>query len=249
MPELTRRAVGLEPLGGADGEALGAGLLVQPINAISSFGLAAAGLAIFVAARARKGSPLDAGVFAAAVAAAGLGSVDYHGTQTRVAHWSHDVGLVAALAFVATYDAGRTLGWTSTQRHVALSAIVGASGVTSAAVPESGAALGLVVGGAAGAAELATLAREGLPVARDRTLLALAAGTFGLGVGAYVLGRSGGPAAHPRSPIPGHAIWHVLTAVSLAAWGAARLVPPKRRLHVVPDPADHPDDLDVTPTA
>jgi hypothetical protein len=240
VPALTRRAAGLQPLGGADGEALGSGLLVQPINSVSSFGLAAAGLAIFFAARARRGSTVDAGVFAAALTAAGLGSVDYHGTQTRLAHWSHDVGLVAALAFVATYDAGRTLGWSPAQRHVALAATIASAGVTSVVAPESGAALGLAVGGAAAAAEVATLAREGLPSRRDRCLLGLSAGVLGLGAAAYVLGRSGGPAAHPASPVPGHAVWHLLTATSLAAWGAARLVPPKRRLHVVPDPAEQP---------
>jgi hypothetical protein len=60
-----------------------------------------------------------------------------------------------------------------------------------------------------------------------------------------VLGRSGGPAAHPSSPIPGHAVWHLLTATSLAAWGTARLVPPKRRLRVVPDPVEQ-DQLEAT---
>ena len=234
MPELNRRAVGLAPLGGSDGEVLGTGLLVQPVNAVSSFGLAAGGLALLVAARVRRGSTLDAGVFAAALAAAGLGSVDYHGTQTRVAHWSHDVGLVAALAYVATYDAGRTLGWSATQRHVALAAIVGASGATAAAVPGSGAVLGAAVGGAAAAAELTTLAREGLPRGRDAKLLGAAVATFGGGLGAYVLGRTGGPAAHPRSRLPGHAVWHLLTAASLATWGWARIVPPRRRLHIVP---------------
>ena len=235
VPALTRRAAGLHPLGGADGEALGSGLLVQPINSISSIGLAVAGIATFLAARARRGSQVDAGVFAVALTAAGLGSVDYHGTQTRLAHWSHDVGLVAALAFVATYDAGRTLGWSPTQRHVALAATVAAAGATAAVAPESGAVLGVAVGGAAAAAEVATLVREGLPDRRDRRLLGVSAAVLGLGVAAYVLGRSGGPAAHPSSPVPGHAVWHVAAAVSLAAWGAARLVPLKRRLHVVPD--------------
>jgi hypothetical protein len=243
VPELTRRAAGLPPLGGADGEALRDGLLAQPVNAISSFGLAAAGVAIFLAARARRGSQLDAGVFAAALTAAGLGSVDYHGTQTRAAHWSHDVGLVAALAFVATYDAGRTLGWSTTERHVALAAIVGASGLTAAVVPGSGALLGLAAGGAAAAGEVSTVVKDGLPRGREAKLLGGAAAALGLGATAYVLGRSGGVAAHPRSPVPGHAVWHVLTAVSLAAWGAARLVPAKRRLRVVPDPVELDDDL------
>jgi hypothetical protein len=249
MPDLTRRAAGLPPLGGADGEALGAGLLVQPVNAVSSFGLAAAGIAILLASRARKGDQVDAGVFAGALVAAGLGSVDYHGTQTRAAHWSHDVGLVAALAFVATYDAGRTLGWSSTERHVALAAIVGASGLTAAVVPGSGALLGLAAGGAAASAEVAAVVKDGLPRGRDAKLLGGAAAALGLGATAYVLGRSGGPASSPRSPVPGHAVWHVLTAVSLAAWGAARLVPAKRHLQVVPDPVEADDDLHATPTA
>lgn len=238
MADLTRRAAGLPPLGGSDGEALGTGLLVQPVNALSSVGLAVAGVAILLATRARGGRTADAAVFAGALTAAGLGSVDYHGPQTRLAHWSHDVGLVAALAFVATYDAGRTLGWSSTQRHVALAATVAAAGASAAVAPGSGALLSVVVGGAAVGAEVTTFLREGLPERRDRRLLGLSVAVLGAGAVAYVLGRTGGPAAHPRSPLPGHAAWHLLTAGALAAWGTARLVPPRRHLRAVPDPVD-----------
>jgi hypothetical protein len=41
------------------------------------------------------------------------------------------------------------------------------------------------------------------------------------GVVAYVLGRTGAPLCDPRSPLQPHALWHVLVAVALAAWGAA----------------------------
>jgi hypothetical protein len=51
----------------------------------------------------------------------------------------------------------------------------------------------------------------------------LAAAAFGAGALANVLTRTGAPLCQPDSPVQGHAGWHVLTAVALAAWlGSAR---------------------------
>ena len=49
----------------------------------------------------------------------------------------------------------------------------------------------------------------------------LAAAMLAAGVAAYLLGRTGSPLCSPDSLLQLHGLWHVLMAVSLAAWGAA----------------------------
>jgi hypothetical protein len=209
-------------LGGSDGEAIGEGFLAQPANALSSAGLAVAGLGVLLEARRRRAPVGEAAVFAAALAAAGLGSVDYHGPQSRLAHWGHDVGLVAGLAAVAAHDLGALLGWTSSTRNGVLAATVAATGAAAAVHPAAGMGASVAVGATVAVAETARLVQHPTDP-RQRRLLGLSAAALSVGVVAYVLGRTGGPAAHPRSRVQGHALWHLLTAVSLGAWGAARL--------------------------
>jgi hypothetical protein len=45
------------------------------------------------------------------------------------------------------------------------------------------------------------------------------------GLGAYALGRTGGPACDPASLLQPHAAWHTLMAVALGSWGAALWAP------------------------
>ena len=54
---------------------------------------------------------------------------------------------------------------------------------------------------------------------------AAAAGTLALGALVNILSRTGGPLCCPKSLIQGHAVWHVLSAVSLAAWARGALLP------------------------
>ncbi|MGV1007038.1 MAG: hypothetical protein ACOYBY_00320 [Dermatophilaceae bacterium] len=64
---------------------------------------------------------------------------------------------------------------------------------------------------------------------RGRPLLAsdgtndawFAAATLAAGTTAYLLGRTGSPLCRPDSVLQLHAVWHLLAAVSFAAWGAA----------------------------
>jgi hypothetical protein len=46
--------------------------------------------------------------------------------------------------------------------------------------------------------------------------------TFGVAVAINLLTRTGAPLCRPHSLLQGHAAWHVLTAVALAAWLGAR---------------------------
>jgi hypothetical protein len=98
-------------LGAGDCERLHEGLVAQPVNTASALAYLAAGA--WVASRAvRPGIPPDRRrlAFALAVAAAGVGSVDYHGTGSPAARLLHDGGLYAVVGFVAWQEVARRVG-------------------------------------------------------------------------------------------------------------------------------------------
>ncbi len=210
------------PLGAGDCERLRDGLVAQPVNTASALAylLAAAWLA-------RQGARRDAAprrealAFGLAVAAAGVGSVDFHGPGSPAARWLHDAGLCAAVSFVAVHDLARLAG---ARRRVvpAWAATAGAGGVLLGLAPRAGGAVAGALGLLVAAGEVA-VARRG----PRRPPGAYRAGVVALAVGAacWWLGRTGGPLCDPDSPLQGHAAWHLLTAFALAAWGYATLDP------------------------
>jgi hypothetical protein len=103
------------PLGAGDCERLRDGVVAQPVNTASALAYLAVGA--WLAGRA-----LPSGVphrrqrlaFGLAVAAAGVGSVDYHGPGSPAARLLHDGGLYAVVAFVAVHEVARRArraGW------------------------------------------------------------------------------------------------------------------------------------------
>jgi hypothetical protein len=212
------------PLGAGDCERLRDGLVAQPVNTASALAylLAAAWLA-------RRGGRPDAAArreslaFGLAVAAAGVGSVDFHGPGSPAARWLHDTGLAAAVSFVAVHDLARLAG---TRRRVvpAWAAVAGAGGVLLALAPGAGGALAGALGLAAAAGEVGA-ARGRRAGWSPRQRAAWRAGVAALAVGAacWWLGRTGGPLCDPDSPLQPHAAWHLLTAFTLAAWGETAL--------------------------
>ena len=91
-------------LGASDCERLGAGLLAQPVNAITGLGIVLAGGVLV--ARALRSPPrrVEPLVFGTSVVAAGLGSVLYHGPQPSHAEAVHDLSILAVLSQVAFYE-------------------------------------------------------------------------------------------------------------------------------------------------
>jgi hypothetical protein len=223
------------PLGAGDCERLREGLVAQPVNAASALAylLAAAWLA-------RQGAGRDAAArrealaFGLAVAAAGVGSVDFHGPGSPAARWLHDAGLCAAVSFVAVHDLARLAG----ARRLAVpawAATAGAGGLLLGVAPRAGGALAGALGVLAAAGEVAVARRRprgagevalGRRQGRGAGSGAYRAGVAALAVGAacWWLGRTGGPLCDPDSPLQGHAAWHLLTAFALAAWGRAALL-------------------------
>ncbi|HEV3496717.1 MAG TPA: hypothetical protein VHA34_10240, partial [Actinomycetes bacterium] len=86
------------PLGAGDCERLHDSLVAQPVNTASALAYVAVGA--WLLGRRQVG-------FGVAVAAAGVGSVDYHGPGSPAARLLHDGGLYAVVGFVAWQEVAR----------------------------------------------------------------------------------------------------------------------------------------------
>jgi hypothetical protein len=96
-------------LGAGDCERLHDGLVAQPVNTASALAYVAVGAWLIgrgLRPGAGPGRPATIG-FGLAVAAAGVGSVDYHGPGSPAARLLHDGGLYAVVGFVAVAEVAR----------------------------------------------------------------------------------------------------------------------------------------------
>jgi len=103
-------------LGAGDCERLHGGLVAQPVNTASALAYVAVG-AWLVGRGLRSGAAGPPSqrrpgtvAFGVAVAAAGIGSVDYHGPGSPAARLLHDGGLYAVVGFVAVAEIARLVG-------------------------------------------------------------------------------------------------------------------------------------------
>jgi hypothetical protein len=99
-------------LGAGDCERLHQGLVAQPVNTASAVALVAVG--VWLAGRGGRAAAGPARretvAFGVAVAAAGIGSVDYHGPGSPAARLLHDGGLYVVVGFVAWHELARRVG-------------------------------------------------------------------------------------------------------------------------------------------
>jgi hypothetical protein len=203
-----------------DCERIRPGLVAQPANAISSLAYVVAGFALWRRARRRDETAPTSTVFAALVAANGVGSVGFHGPGGRFGHWLHDTALLGTMATMVVEN---VVSLDARGQRVAVPAATVATGVAAAtllAAPASTNALSVAVGAAATSTQALAAARTDLtPATRQR----LARSALFLSVGSVVnrLTRTGGRWCRPDARLQGHALWHILTAASLYEWGAA----------------------------
>jgi hypothetical protein len=216
--------------GVGDCEAIRAGFLHQPANAISSLAIVAA--AVWIAARASRvpAERPELLALAAIVAANGLASFGFHGSAQASARWPHDLSALAIPLFVAVHDAGLVRGAPVRSRLRALGIGVVILGVVLALRPELLMPLGFVGAVAAGVGELAAYRAGYRPRPGRATRSQLAAWSLVLGVLAlaglaYLLGRSASPWCRPASLLQAHAAWHLLVALGSVAyaWAAFEL--------------------------
>ena len=174
-----------------DCEAIGLGLLGQPVNALSSLALVVAGLVVLGRDR----------WVASALAATGVRSFLFHGPLAPGGEWIHDVTLAWLILVVGM----RSRGWERRFGALGLAAIAPVFYVVPALADPLTVALVVV-----------TLL---LLVSDDRRLdtsgpIAL------LAISAIVgrLGATGGPWCNPESVLQTHALWHLGAAVAVGWW-------------------------------
>jgi hypothetical protein len=112
-------------LGAGDCERLHDGLIAQPVNTASALAYVAVGawlvgrgLRSGAAGRPSQGRPATV-AFGVAVAAAGIGSVDYHGPGSPAARLLHDGGLYAVVGLVVWHEVTRRVGRTRAEPRLA----------------------------------------------------------------------------------------------------------------------------------
>ncbi len=208
----------LAQMAGSDCEAIGSGVLAQPVNAISSLAYAVVGLFVLVWALRVTGHKRTLRiVFGTLMVATGVGSVMFHGTQGPASQFSHDITFLVTVWFLAVfnvaevYRAARWVGWAVFGAGAAVLAL------SLALYPGITNALMVAVVVALVGADIA-LHRRG----RLRTGWYIAA-LVGLiaAVTMFILGRTGGLVCDPGSIFQGHALWHLLSAAALGAYFVA----------------------------
>lgn len=206
-------------LGATDCEAIGTGVLAQPVNAISSLAYVAVGLWVLAGSRRRRARSTLERPFALAMIGVGVGSFLFHGPMPPAARWLHDMSIVALLVVLVAGIVASLAHRPA--RGVVPTVVLVVAAIITALLPEAGIliAFGLVVV-LIGSEAWRRLGRDSPPPPgwlMRSGLLVIAATALQL------LGRSGGPLCDPSSWYQGHAAWHVLTALALGLYGPAAL--------------------------
>jgi hypothetical protein len=184
----------------ADCEAIGAGFLGQPVNALTTIGFVMAGGLVI----ARRPERRWVGV---ALIATGLGSFLFHGPMPPGSEWAHDVTLTWLIVVVA--GAG-----TRVERFTKLPALL-LIGALFAVAP----ALADPIAVAAAIVAVVSVLRGRDHAAVPPLLLLGAVAVFGR------LGATGGPLCDPNSLFQPHGVWHLGAAVAVAWWAIGTPAP------------------------
>ena len=176
---------------------IGSGPVRQPWNAWSALTVVAAGMWTLCTARGRLSDHLLGG----AIVLSGLAALAAHSSVTSWAYRS-DGAAIAALAWLAA-----ALEWLGPKAAVPI-----AAGAAAAAWLLGAPAPMWITASAVAVFLAAQLSKH-----RARRVLpgVAAAALLGTGLALRALTDDGGPWCRAEAPVPGHAIWHLVAAVSL----------------------------------
>ena len=205
----------LTQLGESDCEAIGDGILKQPVNAWTSLSFSVVGLLIvFSATRVEGPERLIRITFGALLVATGIGSFLFHGPQTTGSHFIHDITFLAALWFLAVMNLNEAYAWWPGTGWIAFAVGLGILALVLVLFPDATNALTGVTLVAVVVGDLALQRRGGF----IGGWYGVALGAMAIAVGFLVLGRSGSPLCDPASALQGHGGWHLFAAIALGAY-------------------------------
>jgi hypothetical protein len=201
-----------------DCEAFRPGWLGQPANALSSVAFVVVGVWLLRRARHAPSRAAEIRLFGVVSLLTGLGSILFHGPHPAWGQWAHDVPIASGLLLAVVVDLAV---FTDRRRRERFAWLLGtaAIAVVLAVVPDAQRPLFGVLGVAFGALEVVAVRRHLRPWPGDHDLglWLVVIGAFVLGVSSFFLGRLAS-LCDPTSLLQLHALWHVLLAVSIAAY-------------------------------
>jgi hypothetical protein len=217
LPAVVAIGLVLGRIGESDCEQLGDGLLAQPVNALTSFAYVLVGLAIAIAAARRVDRPIPSYVYAACIAAIGLGSVAFHGPQPAGSRVMHDLPILIAAVFILCHDLGLLVPrFTRVLTAFAIGVAI-ATALTLISVEAGAVATGAVLL-AVGVAEI-LVHRRGLRSPEPSVALIWMLVGVALVAGAsWILGRTDSPVCDPDGVVQLHGLWHVVSSLIFGLW-------------------------------
>jgi hypothetical protein len=204
--------------GDTDCESFHDGWLLQPVSAVSSLVFSVAGIAVMVWARRAEGHErMLRTIFGVAMIATGVGSFLFHGFDSSVAQFLHDITFLVTIWILAVINVtemqrrSRYFGWGTVGVGTVVFSLALLIG------PQITNLLTIVVSVALVGADI-VLHRRGSarPVWYWAALAAMV-----LAIVAFLLGRSSGPLCDPDAILQGHAAWHVFAAIALTSYFVA----------------------------
>lgn len=196
----------------------------QPANTVSNLAFVVVGLAVLVRIGRDRGrlsaldhaghSSLYRGVFGFVAVFLGIGSAAFHGSLTEWGGWLDLVSMFAVITFVIAFDLAVLRGWSGRRFFGVFSISLASLALVQWPLDNS---RGKFVFGALLAVALAIEgALAAAHIDRDRRWLWGSLVTYGIAQVVWLSSRSEGPWCDPDSLVQGHALWHVLAAVSVA---------------------------------
>lgn len=196
----------------------------QPANTVSNLAFVAFGLAVLVRVgreRGRRTAPDVPGrlslypvLFGFVAVFLGIGSAAFHGSLTEWSGWLDLVSMFALIMFVILYDLAMLRGWS--ERQFAGTYLMSLTALALVQWPLDNSGGKFIFG----ALIVVALAIEGAVavarIERDRRWLWGSLATYGIAGVVWLSSRTEGPWCEPESLVQGHALWHILAAVSVA---------------------------------